>query len=370
LSGFKTYRICGTFCERLSQEGAMSQLLQVPVQSQIVVRGAPPSTRTRIATYLRSLPLARAGSVDATPPPRGSDLAAVVFAILTRNDFCGQNAAAVEPHRARATAQIEAAIRRGGPIELYLDFGSGYHTSVRPDVAPDAYALDFDAGFGEWLALNQIARLARQIEAIYAPGVRVTLLIDNLYAAAVDDIPIDQSAAYCRRLRELIAAAGLSDCVDLLVESEHHSAAEYALRVLRSRAGAPVPLLTADLHEEVQRNIGRICSAEEAAERAARYPLARLVSEQLLVAQIFGLRLAQQPSPAAPQFRLVPGAEGSLRGAHIALATAADGRIQPLALTRHTSAHFEQASFEFPELLPERACAVTFAAPIQPMRLQ
>jgi hypothetical protein len=90
------------------------------------------------------------------------------------------------------------AVRRNDPIRFFYDIGGGYHATTRPGEED----LLFDVGLAELLVLSQVADFASRIAEIYHAGVRFSLVIDNLCANLVNDIPLAKTLQYCAALRE------------------------------------------------------------------------------------------------------------------------------------------------------------------------
>ena len=107
---------------------------------------------------------------------------------------------------------------------FYYGLGGGYTTSFR---SPSASRVP-EVGLAEVLLLRQATELAARVSALYPPGVRFSLVIDNLSAYLVEDVPVAQTLVYCRKLRSLVDALGLSARTDLIVTSEHFTVSDFA----------------------------------------------------------------------------------------------------------------------------------------------
>src|SRR5262249_56371298 len=130
-----------------------------------------------VRAYLRGmrppqLADARARAKGADPKQAARDF----FEAPPRRDYCYLSKSRVAPYRANALAAFKTAIEKAQPVHIFLDLGGGYHASLRPGIRP----LDFSVGLAEWFVLGQIARFARDVGAIYAPGARFSVVIDNL----------------------------------------------------------------------------------------------------------------------------------------------------------------------------------------------
>jgi len=127
----------------------------------------------------------------------------------------------VATYREPVLELLAASVRRREPLGFYYDIGGGYHASIRPG----SEAVSFDVGLAELFVLSQAAKFAARVSRLYPVGVRFTLVVDNLCALLVNDIPVARTLGYCAALRELIRSVGLNPLIDVLVESEHFSAA-------------------------------------------------------------------------------------------------------------------------------------------------
>lgn len=318
-------------------------------------------TRSRIAQYLREVgePICApevAARCDCAEPGAA---ARALFGILVDREFCYLSKSRVAPYRPAAVAHFEAAIARGEPVDLYYDLGGGYHASLRPG----REGVSFRVGLGEWLVLRQIARFRRRAALAHAPGVRFHIVIDNLLALAVNDIPLESTAGYVARMRALIAAAGLSECVHVLPESELSDAATYVDAVgLDGPAACAEPLGPRAL-ETVQRFVGYPCTPEEAHVRQARYARAARVSDRVLGPHVRGLRMTQRATPETLCFRPFPGADCRIQSGQVCLRDDARGRLRPFLLTSGNACEFALSDYQFPEILPALVGGVTYAVP-------
>lgn len=249
-----------------------------------------------------------------------------IFSLLTHRDFCYLSKSRVVPYRAAALAHFADAIARSAPISLNLALGGGYHASL----VPENGALVFEPGLGELLALRQVALFAERLATIYAPGVRFALVIDNLCALALNDIPTDQTEAYCVRLQAMIDALELGSVVRLLVESRHFDAAAY---LAATRLDGPLLPLSVEDHRNVERFLGRACDAVEATHRHHCYGPVAACSARLVGGAIQGIRLTQRASPATLCFRSFPGSDCRIQAGEVALSPRPDGSLKPFLLT-------------------------------------
>jgi hypothetical protein len=98
---------------------------------------------------------------------------------------------------------------------------------ITPASSPASAEPSFDVGLGELFVLHQIASFSRRVRGVYPPGVRFHIVIDNLCALLVNDIPAARTEAYCASFRELIEATVTSEVVRLIVEAEHFTIADF-----------------------------------------------------------------------------------------------------------------------------------------------
>ncbi len=249
-----------------------------------------------------------------------------VFDILTHREFCYLSKTRAEPYRAETIKHIAAAIDRGVPIPFYLDLGGGYHASITPGIEDMVFA----PGLGELLVLQQFTRFARRVGEIYAPGVVFTIVIDNLCALFVNEIPVARTERFCALYRDMINALGLSANVRLLVESEQFNPAQYAPIEM---VNAPCSRISPNEHGNIERFLGRLCDEAEAIERRNRYSHFGACSESLLATVIDGVHMTQRASPTTLCFRAYPGSDCRIQAGQVALQPSSDGRMKPFLLT-------------------------------------
>lgn len=252
-----------------------------------------------------------------------------VFEILTRKEFCYLTKSRVAPYKHDALGHISRAIARGAPIPFYLDLGGGYHASL----AADGSNLCFEPGLGELLVMQQAARFHARVRELYAPGICFTIVIDNLCALLVNDIPTSKTEAYCAQFRRMVREARTDRWFSLLVESEAFRPEQYPSEGAIAAEVRPVTELE---HGNVERFLGRRCDAGEAAFRRARYAQIGARSEELLGSVIDGVHMTQRASPTTLCFRAFPGSDCRIQAGEVALreTSHADGlRLKPFLLT-------------------------------------
>jgi hypothetical protein len=311
---------------------------------------------TRITSMLRVAPdVQRADSIDA------ADVPGVVFSILTSREFCYLGRTRTEPYREQVERTLAQHVARGEPVRFYYDLGAGYHASIDPHTS----GLVFNVGFSELCVLAQVASFCTCVGEVYAPGAVFVLAIDNVCGLVTNDIPLEQSEAYCAELRALIDQTGLGGSVTVLVESEAFAAADYALdreRLERDMAGlSPSPV---DI-DNVSRFLGRECDAMEAAERMARYRQAGELTEQRLEGVVRGVRMTQRATGGTLGFRPYPGGDSRTQVGELALSPGTKG-LRPVLLTSRNAARFRCTRLTFPDLLPGAVRYITYAEPVEP----
>jgi hypothetical protein len=270
--------------------------------------------------------------------------AEAAFAILTRREFTYLSKARASTYRASILGQLAAAAKTGQPLPFYYDIGGGYRAGI------DRYRreLSFSPGLGELLALRQIALFDRHLRTVYPPGARFSLVVDNVCALLVNDIPLQRTSSYCTELRALIGALDMEAQTDLLVESEHFHPDDYQV----NSHSVPVFLPGSNAIENVSRFLGRTCNASEAIERIARYAAVSAETEKMLSSVIRGVRMTQRATPSTFGFRSFPGGDSRIQSGDVILGYCRRGRIEPRLVTSqsHLSASIRQ--IDISDLLP------------------
>ena len=286
---------------------------------------------------------------------RADEMPARVLDVLTSRNYCYLSKSKVAGYRDSILGLVGDALRRGEPIRFYYDIGGGYHASVRPEKA----RICFDVGLGELFVLSQIASFSRRVGRIYPVGVRFSLVIDNMCALLVNDVPLTKTREYCDVLRGLIRDVGMQEIVDVLVEAEHFSIHDFD-RPKPEFAERRVSL-TRQQHENVERFLGRPCDEAEAVERFLRYQDVIEISDRLLATLIFGVHMTQRATPATICFRAFPGGDCRIQSGEIALARNNNRKLYPLLLSSHNVGEYACRRYQFPELLPAVISHVTYA---------
>ena len=167
-----------------------------------------------------------------------------------------------------------------------------------------------------------------------------------------------------QKLRTLIRETRMEGLVDLLVESERFTEADFAR--VRLAAAAPAPAgdgLSTKQHENVERFLGRRCDSTEAAERTRLYTEVTTASERLLSTLIDGVHMTQRASATTLCFRPFPGGDSRIQAGEVALLADGSRKIRPILLTsrnlREYSWHRDTPHHFLPGTIPH----VTYARP-------
>lgn len=284
-----------------------------------------------------------------------------VFEILTNREFCYLSKTRVSGYQESVLTAANWAVRQGKPIHFYYDVGGGYHAST----LPGEEEISFDVGLAELLVVRQIATFSTRVRRFYPAGVRFSLVIDNMCALLINDIPLVKTLGYCARLRTLIHELGLGDVLDLLVESEHVSLADFD----RARAAAPPGrngsmALTRKQHDNVERFLGRPCDGIEALGRTVRYGEVIDASERLLAPLIRGVHMTQRATDTTICFRPFPGGDSRIQCGNVVLTTNTKQKLYPVLLTSSNRGQYACRRYQFPELLSPLIPHVTYAEPL------
>jgi hypothetical protein len=275
-------------------------------------------------------------------PPRA--VAEAVFAILTRRQFTYLSKSRASAYRKSILGHLADDAAAGGPLRFCYDIGGGY----RAGIDPARRALSFSPGLGELLALRQITLLDRHIRAVYPPGATCSLVVDNVCALLVNDIPLQLTSGYCEELRIMIGRLALDDRVDVLVESEHFRPEDYWV----DTRGVPPPSPSPEDRENVSRFLGRTGEPAEIAERMARYEVVSAETEKRLRSVTRGVRMTQRATPSTFAFRSYPGSDSRLQSGDVILVYGLDGRIRPRLVTSRSDISADIRQIDVSGLLP------------------
>jgi hypothetical protein len=309
-----------------------------------------------LQSYLEALMTGfSASSSTGTPSLKANSAPEAVLALLTNRDFCYLSKSKVSGYRESILTLVRDAARRSKPIGFYYDLGGGYHASTRPEKE----GLSFEVGLGELFVLSQIASFTARARRIYSPGVKFSLVIDNVCALLVNDVPLANTREYCEDLRRLIRDVGMQELVDVLVEGEHFSVDDFD-RPKPGTAKRRVQL-TRQQRDNVERFLGRPCDEDEAVERFLKYQDVIEISDRLLASLIPGVHMTQRATPTTICFRAFPGADSRIQSGEIALARNGDGKLYPFLLSSRNIGEYVLQRHRFPGLLPGVIPHVTYA---------
>lgn len=267
-----------------------------------------------------------------------------VFALLTHREFTYLSKARAKPYRAVIVGQLIRDVTAGRPLRFYYDIGGGY----RAGTDSRRRTLSFSPGLGELLALRQITRFDHQVRAVYPPGARFWLVVDDICAHLVNDIALHQTAVYCRELRGMIRTLQLESKIEVLVESEHFSSEDYSVET--REAATEVPSSAAV--ENVARFLGRECDVPEAMERIARYRVVSDQTERRLQSKVDGVRLTQRATASTFGFRAFPGSDSRLQSGDVILTYRHHDRIEPRLITSQSAWAPRVHPLDVSDLLP------------------
>jgi len=314
-----------------------------------------------VASALRHYLDALLGELNAPVAPTRTpiDLAALparVFETLASRELCSLSLGRVAGSRDAVVASVARALRRSEPIHFYYGLGGGYATSFRSPSAPRVP----EVGLAEILLLRQATELAARVSPLYPAGVRFSLVIDNLSAYLVEDVPVTQTLAYCRKLRQLVDDLGLSALTDLIVTSEYFSVSDFA-EVWPSGGDVPnVGALTNKPHRGAGRDALGVGEAADA-ELVRRAHAARQAAEQLLAPMIRGVYLTGRTTVESLGFRPFPGGESCAERGEVVLTRKGRTALGPMVLTSATHADYAVERYRFPGTLPSSIAEVGYA---------
>lgn len=310
----------------------------------------PPNALPRTAEEIHSQQ-----SLQQPLQQQAADIADKAFDLLTSRKFCYLSKKRVQPYRDSILAHFNKNIAASEPLRMYLDIGGGYHASLYPGKTQ----LSFKPGLGEYFILSQIKLLDDKISEFYSPGVRFTLVIDNISALLINDIAVQNTSEFCLVLRKLINDAGMSHKVDVLVESENFSLELYD-RIIEEVTPHASTISDKEI-SNVSRFLGRPCSTEEALARAIRYKAVTGASERLFDTIIEGVHMTQRATPTTLCFRAYPGADSRIQCGEVAISIKKDGKLFPVLLTSNNVANYHCQKIAFKGMLPDIIPEILFA---------
>jgi len=329
-------------------------------QGAVVTRAEELGEIPLLKGYLEAVVVSLHGEAAATPDPVApAQVPERVFDALTNREFCYLSKTRVAPYRTGVLGVVAEAQRRASPIHFFYDLGGGYHASTQPGQED----LSFEVGLAELLVLSQISTFAARATRFHPPGVRFSLVIDNMCALLINDIPLTSTLGYCGRLRGLIQELRCDDMVDVLVESEHISVDDFQRVQAQTAAHAGPIEVTRKQHDNVERFLGRVCDPAEAAERTRRYQAVVDASERLLEPLITGVHMTQRATETTLCFRPFPGADSRIQCGEVVLTTNVKQKLYPILMTSSNRPDYTCRRYRFPELLSPGIPHVTYAEP-------
>jgi hypothetical protein len=315
----------------------------------------------RVEGYLEVVRSALSKRVIAKATHAGSEMANDVYRVITSRRFGHLGRRKSEPYRPSFEAALRDAIRHRRHLPFFYDLGPGYHAGIEACNRD----LIFDVGLSELLALHQVVSFCNEVSALYAPGARFSLVIDNLCGLYTNDIPVARTIGYVARLRELIRAVDAEDLVSVMVESELFTERDYSSLLSRAPQQPLDREVSAAEIDNVARFLGRDCSREEARARIERYARTSIVTERLLQPHINGVRLTQRASSRTLGFRAFPGGDQRTQSGSLALTPGRNGSLKPVLLTTNNSADYRRMDVDIRSVLPGPLQTATYAVPAE-----
>lgn len=159
-----------------------------------------------------------------------AERAALIYAKLTSHRFCRRRPADIE----KFTHLIEQAIAKDAPIPFVLGHGPLKNPNNAPHQSVD---------WAELFAYAQLMRLHQAVQVMHAPGLSITILMDDTRAAYANGVPAQWMDAYTQSVRSLLAKAPFKSvfnavtpistlpqitCIHQSLERAHHEIALWA----------------------------------------------------------------------------------------------------------------------------------------------
>jgi hypothetical protein len=258
-----------------------------------------------------------------------------IFNVLSHRRFTHLSRSQSEKYRKKITENLDRDMRLGRSLKFFYDLGPGYHASLRPDFT----GLHFEPSLGELLALRQISRFAKEVQKLYAPGVKFGIVIDDLCADVVNDVPVSQTSKYLEKFDSLICSVGMQEWVEIVAESRVFSHERFRDNFSKSPGRSKVLNYEPrqDELENVSRFVGRWCSLPEVVEYLQRYANAQAISERMLSEHLTGVRMAQRASDNVFGFRSFAGGDARHQCGEVdLLVTGEEVAVRPV-LTTHVN---------------------------------
>jgi hypothetical protein len=284
-----------------------------------------------------------------------------LFNTLVHHDFCYLTRTQIQPYKPQIIEAIKSTIQSKKPLPIYLDLGPGYHAALEKK---DPRNLSFEVGLGELLVLYQMKKFINRVTGIYPHGAKFGIVIDNVCAVFVNDIPTIKTEGYCEKFRELISELGVENEIKLLVESEHFSTSDYDVR--------PVPeeqikshQLTEEDHDNCERFLGHKCTEEDAIRRILIYKQIGDRTDELFAEHFNNaIHATQRASKTTISFRPFPGGDSRIQSGRVVLSYNNNKKLYPFLMTSTNYSKYSCKNLLFPDVLPKPIQEITFVKPI------
>jgi hypothetical protein len=332
----------------------MGEREELKTQPWIVDQEQEVTLRTYLETLMAGL------RFPSTTEHQGLDAEKVpqkVFDVLTNRDFCYLSRSRVVRYQEGVLSAANRALRQAEPIRFYYDLGGGYHASTQPGDED----VSFDVGLAELFVLSQISSFAARVRGFYPAGVKFSLVIDNMCALLINDIPLVKTLGYCTRLRALIQELDLGSVLDVLVESEHISVADFERTRAVTLGQNGSMTLSRKQHDNVERFLGRPCDDAEAFGRTVKYLEVIDASERLLEPLIHGVHMTQRATDSTICFRPFPGGDSRIQCGEVVLTRNSKQKVYPVLLTSSNRGQYVCRRYRFSVLLSSLIPHVTYA---------
>lgn len=156
--------------------------------------------------------LLRTGTVRLPAAPHGrNDPAELVLGVFMSSAYRKGSLARAQLDRQRTvllhTLRRHTAV--GAPVELTL--------MAFPFKAPNPHKVGERRlpDLAEYAALHRLDQLRQAVRAVYAPGLRLHVILDGVALAPIVGIATEEVRAYGRYLRDLMRDAGVADFIEL-----------------------------------------------------------------------------------------------------------------------------------------------------------
>lgn len=282
-----------------------------------------------------------------------------IFSVLTSRAFCYLGRNKTERFRENVVHLLRRRMATGGAFRFFYDVGPGYHATTRPGILP----LSYDVGLSELLIVSQVSALCRRVAELYEPGARFLFVIDNLRGLRTNDIPLHLTEGYVRQFRWLIENVGMSNKVELIVESEEFDLKEYDRLLADVEVQTPDAEPSPEAIDNVARFLGYPCSAAEAVTRMERYRRTGTVTDTLIDRLVREVHMTQRATGATLGFRPFPGGDQRTQVGELALRHGSSGRLRPVLLTSRNVDDYDCTRLDLSDVLPAPMTHVTYASP-------